>query len=135
MVSSCTYNWRRSDWSSTISTNGRVRSFARRLAISSIRYFSGAIISRSPRETCLRRVADEHIRCGVVASRGMASDDRAGRNHAALGHDNNAPANVVPIAVGLVDLGFVHQTRPVADAGILVDDGAIEHDVPPDAHR
>ena len=62
-------------------------------------------------------------------------DNSPGLDHPALGHHDDAAADVVPIAIGVLDALFVDQTCAVANARVLVDDHAIEHDVLPDPER
>ena len=61
------------------------------------------------------------------------SDDRAGLNDAVLRHDDHAVANVVAVAIGVLDARFVDQAHVVADACIFVDNDFVEYDVLADA--
>src|SRR2546421_3583855 len=61
------------------------------------------------------------------------SDVGARPDDAVLRYDDDAVADVIAVAVGLVDAAFVDQLRPVADPRVLVDDDAVEHDVSADS--
>src|SRR3954469_20534388 len=54
---------------------------------------------------------------------------RAGFYDTILRDDDHPVADVVAIAVRLLNAGFVHQPRPVSDSRVLVDDHAVEDDV------
>src|SRR5947208_1048167 len=72
-------------------------------------------------------IAAIRIVCGLYAG--------SGRNRAVFGHDHDTVADEVAVSVGLVDPVHVDEPRTVADARVLVDDDAIEHDVASNAFR
>src|SRR5262245_26469889 len=59
--------------------------------------------------------------------------DRSRLHDAVLGDDDDAVTDVIAIAVGMIELGEVRQPGAVADARVLVDDDAVQHDVASDA--
>src|SRR5258708_2483443 len=63
----------------------------------------------------------------------MPSDGGSWLDDAVLGHDDDAVADVVAVAIGALDAGLVHQLRAVADARVLVHDDAIQQHVAADA--
>src|SRR6202163_4380789 len=50
-------------------------------------------------------------------------------------HDDDAASNEEAVAVELLNEPFVDQPHAVADAGVLVDEDAFEHDVAADTER
>jgi hypothetical protein len=58
---------------------------------------------------------------------------RSSRNHAVLRHDDDAVSDEVSVAIGFFDSRFVDEPNPVADAGVLVHNHAIQYDVAADA--
>src|SRR5262245_58912482 len=71
-------------------------------------------------------------RCSVFS---VSLDHQPRGNHSELRHDDDAAADVVAVAVGMLDVLLVDQARAVADAGVLVDDRVLDHDALPDAER
>ena len=59
--------------------------------------------------------------------------DRARREHRSLRDDDNAAPDAVAVAIRVLHAGVVHQPHAVADARVLVDDRAAQHDVAADA--
>src|SRR5262249_28995378 len=72
---------------------------------------------------------------GRRSCRAGRSNADAGPDRAVLGHDHDAVTDEVSVSVGFVEAGGVDEPRAVADARVLVDDRAIEADVPSDAER
>src|SRR5947207_12268831 len=62
-----------------------------------------------------------------------ALDDGSRPNHAVFRHDDDAAADVIAIAVGLLDLALVDQLGLFADPRVLVDDDPVEYHVAADA--
>src|SRR5687767_15182635 len=62
-------------------------------------------------------------------------NDGAGGDDASLGHDDDAAADVIAVAVGFCHTALVDETRAVADARVLVDNRTGEHDIAADAER
>src|SRR5688572_21756437 len=60
---------------------------------------------------------------------------RARRDHASLWHHDDPAADVVTVAIGLLDLLLVDEAGAIPDAGVLVDDDVVEDDVAADAER
>src|SRR5436189_5180619 len=60
------------------------------------------------------------------------SDHRSVRDHGVLGDDDDPVADVVAVAVLLRGPRLVHDADPPSDAGVLVDDRALDHGVGPD---
>ena len=79
--------------------------------------------------------ASIYLTCRVVSRRlGQTQLDRsAGLDHPVLGDDHDAVSDEVALAVGVLDPARVHQARPIADAGVLVHDDPIQHDVAADS--
>src|SRR5436305_13465981 len=63
------------------------------------------------------------------------SNQGAVGHHAVLGDDHDALADVVAIAVLLLDAGFVDDAHAASDARVLVDNGVLDHRLGPDADR
>src|SRR6185436_5553809 len=61
------------------------------------------------------------------------SHDSSGPDDAALGHDDDAAADVIAVAVGVLDARGIGQADAVANPRVLVDDDMLQHDVLPDA--
>src|SRR5438105_2631921 len=70
---------------------------------------------------------------GAHGRRCTALDHGPWRDDAAFGHDDDATADDVAVAVDVIEALLVHQAHAVADAGVLVDDGASQYHIAADA--
>src|SRR5215203_1871218 len=68
-------------------------------------------------------------------SRACGLDDGPRLYRSTLGDDDDAVANVVAVAVGVIDTCGVGQARAIADPGVLVHDHSIENDIAANAER
>src|SRR5436190_7488212 len=95
----------------------------------------GHLPPRGARGTRRRIGAADLVRHAAPAAQTLNSDDGARLHDAALRHDDDAAADVVPVAVDVLDAALVDEPDALPDPRVLVDDHPVEDGVAADAQR